>query len=405
MFVAIMGYGTVGSGTADVIIDNCDKISESLGGEKLDIKYILDLRDFPGDRNEGKFTKDFNDILNDETVKVVAEVMGGVEPAFTFTKKLLSSGKSVVTSNKELVATHGAELLKIARENNVNYLFEASVGGGVPIIRPLSQCLAANRIDEIAGIMNGTTNFILTKMYKEDMSMEDALKLAQELGYAEKDPTADICGFDVQRKICILASLCFGTHVYPENVSTQGIKDLSLRDVKYAKANGCDIKLLGQAKRVGDKVCVFVAPAFVGSDCLLTNVDDVFNGIIVRGNMVGEVFFYGAGAGKLPTASAVVADMIDCAKHIDARKYFGWDDADGSNLVSPEGLSVSYYVRGKGSVSEVKKALGKVNFISLPGAPSDEVTFITEERVQAELDEILANISDFTLKSKIRIFK
>lgn len=404
MNVAIMGYGVVGSGTAEVLQTNASTISKRLG-LTLDIKYILDLRDFPGDKNEDKLTKNFDDILNDESVSIVAEVMGGCNPAFEFTKKLLCAGKSVVTSNKELVATHGAELLKTARENGVNYMFEASVGGGVPIIRPIYQCLCANEIEQFAGIINGTTNFILTKMYKEDMSLEDALKLAQKLGYAEKDPTADICGYDVQRKTCILASLCFGKHIYPDSVPTEGIQNLSLRDVKYAKANGCDIKLLGQAKRFGDKICAFVAPAFVKKDSQLTNVEDVFNGIILRGNMVGEVFFYGAGAGKLPTASAVAADIMDCARHTEKRKDFGWEDSDGSTVVSPKEMPVSYYVRGVGSVAEVKKALSQVNFISLPGAPKNEIAFTTQKQTEKKLDEILDSIKDFKLETKVRVFE
>ena len=316
MYIAIMGYGVVGSGVAEVINKNHDSIVRKSTQSELEIKYILDLKDFPGDPNEKLFIKDFNIILNDPEVKVVVETMGGLHPAYEFVSACLKAGKSVVTSNKELVAAKGCELLGYAAEHNVNFLFEASVGGGIPIIRPISQCLAANEINEFAGILNGTTNFILTRMINDGMAFEDALKLAQDNGYAERDPSADILGFDACRKVCILASLCFGKHVYPDQVHTEGITEITLEDVEYAKDWGGVIKLLGRARKSedGKHIYAIVSPAFVDHHSQLASVDDVFNAILVRGDAIGDVVFYGRGAGKLPTASAVVADVIDCAR-------------------------------------------------------------------------------------------
>ena len=329
MKVAVMGYGTVGSGVVEVIEAHSNTIPKKIGGESLEVSHILDLRDFPGDPHEALFTKDFNDILNDPEVKIVAETMGGVNPAFDFTMKLLKAGKSVVTSNKELVAQKGLELLQAAEESGSNYLFEASVGGGIPIIRPLTQCLAANNIEGVAGILNGTTNFILTMMIEKDMSFDEALKIAQEKGYAEKDPTADVEGHDACRKVCILASLAFGKHVYPSQVETEGITNITLEDVSYINSANGVIKLLGQIKYIDDnRIAAFVSPAVVYNGSQLASVKDVFNAILVRGDAVGDVCFYGPGAGKLPTASAVVADIIDCAKHTERKKIFGWGAGD-----------------------------------------------------------------------------
>ena len=289
--VAIMGYGVVGSGVAE-ILQTHKKSLEKKAQEEIGIKYILDLRDFPGDPLADKFTKDFNDILNDGEVSVVVETMGGLSYAYQYVKSLLEHGKSVVTSNKELVAAKGAELLQIAADKNVNFLFEASVGGGIPIIRPISQCLAANEIDQIAGILNGTTNFILTKMIHEQMGFDEALKLAQQLGYAEKDPTADIEGFDSVRKICILASLTFGKHVYPDNIHTEGITKITPEDVEYAASWGGVIKLIGSVKMLEDgRIDIFVSPMFIENESQLAGVSDVFNGIMVRGDATGDVVF------------------------------------------------------------------------------------------------------------------
>ena len=393
MKVAIMGYGTVGSGVAEVIDTHEDVISKRSGGIELEIAKILDLRDFPGDAHEQELTKDFNEILNDPEIKVVAETMGGINPAYDFTMKLLKAGKSVVTSNKELVAQKGLELLETAKESGTNYLFEASVGGGIPIIRPMSQCLAANHIEGIAGILNGTTNFILTKMIEDDMSFEDALKLAQKNGYAEKDPTADIEGHDACRKVCILASLAFGKHVYPSQVETEGISNITLEDVSYIHSANGVIKLLGQIKYIDENnIAAFVSPAVVYNGSQLASVRDVFNAILVRGDAIGDVCFYGRGAGKLPTASAVVADMVDCAKHIDRRKVFGWGPGEEDYVVDYKTqLEMPFYVRAKLSETEVMSMFNDVKFLSRKGQPSDEVAFITDSMTQAKLYEILGD--------------
>lgn len=394
MKVAVMGYGTVGSGVVEVIETHEKTIKKRTAGEPLEVKYILDLRDFPGDSHEALFTKDFNDILNDDEVKVVAETMGGVNPAFDFTLKLLKAGKSVVTSNKELVAQKGLELLQAAEENGVNYLFEASVGGGIPIIRPMSQCLIANNIEGIAGILNGTTNFILTKMIEDGMTFEAALKLAQDNGYAEKDPTADIEGFDACRKVCILASLAFGKHVYPNQVEAEGITNITLEDVSYISSVGGVIKLLGQIKYINDdKIAAFVSPAVVFHGSQLASVNGVFNAILVRGDAVGDVCFYGQGAGKLATASAVVADMVDSAVHVERRINFGWSAGNEDYVVDEKAtIEMPFYVRAKSSESKVKALLNDVKFLTRVGQPSDEVAFITDSMTQNELDEKLKNV-------------
>ena len=322
--IAIMGHGTVGSGVVEVLTRHEATITKR-AKEEIRIKYILDLREFPDSPLADRFTKSFDDIIGDSSIRIVVEVMGGLHPAYDYVKRCLEAGKSVVTSNKELVAAKGAELLRIARDQNVNFLFEASVGGGIPIIRPMSQCLAANDVVEVAGILNGTTNFILTKMINEQMPFEDALALAQKLGYAERNPAADIEGQDACRKICILASLAYGKHVYPDQIHTEGITNISLADVQYADAWGGVVKLIGEANLLlSGKLHSIVCPMFIPRDSQLANVDDVFNGIMVRGDATGDVVFYGKGAGKLPTASAVVADVIDCVKHLKARKYLFW---------------------------------------------------------------------------------
>lgn len=342
---AIMGHGVVGSGVAEIMINHADR-TQKAAHTPLNVKYILDLRDFEGLPYSDRFIKEFGIILNDPEVKIVAEVMGGINPAYDFVKKCLEAGKSVVTSNKELVAAKGAELLKIAAENNVNFLFEASVGGGIPIIRPMSQCLAANEITEIRGILNGTTNYILNKMIVDNMNFDDALTLAQKKGYAEKDPAADIEGHDACRKICILASLAFGKHVYPEWVETEGISDISLDDVEAADSFGCVIKLIGSAKRLKNgKITAAVRPTLVSRECILSGVNGVFNAITVTGDETGDVMFYGKGAGKNATASAVVADIIDCAKHLDTRKYVFWDEGERSFVESHSDEEERFFVR------------------------------------------------------------
>lgn len=385
--VAIMGHGVVGSGVAEILTTHKQKLFASLG-EEIYIKHILDLREFPDSPLADRFTKDFNDIINDREVRVVVEVMGGLKPAYDFVKQCLKAGKSVVTSNKELVAAHGAELLAIAKEENVNFLFEASVGGGIPIIRPMSQCLVANIVYEIAGILNGTTNFILTKMIEDGMQFEDALKLAQDLGFAERNPAADIEGHDACRKICILASLAFGKHVYPDSVHTEGITKITLEDVKYAEALNCVIKLIGKVKRLDNgKIDILVAPMFVPNMSQLANIDNEFNGIMVRGDCTGDVVFYGKGAGKLPTASAVVADVVDCCKHLKTRKYLYWADGNGSNIIPFENSQTSVYIRVKGenALKNAEKIFGAISVIQRDGAPENETAFVTTEMPYGEI--------------------
>lgn len=345
--VAILGFGTVGSGVAEVIHKNGSHISEKVANQ-VNLKYILDIRTFPDSIFADKFVNDFSVIEQDPEVDVVVETIGGATIALDYTRRALSAGKSVVTSNKELVATHGYELLQLAQEHNVSYLFEASVGGGIPIIRPISQCLGANELTEIAGILNGTTNYILTRMIRAGLSFEAALKEAQENGYAERDPSADIEGADACRKICILASLAFGRHIYPEQVPTQGITQITLSDVAFARSGDMKIKLLGRAiRRADDKVCAYVAPHLVPDESPLANVEDVFNAISVKGDAIGDVMFYGRGAGKLPTASAVVADVMDAAKHMKTRKYISWDKGGEDVVYSIDEVKNRWYVRVK----------------------------------------------------------
>lgn len=392
--VAIMGHGVVGSGVAEILTTHKKKLFAGLG-EEIYIKKILDLREFPNSPLADRFTKDFNDILNDREIRVVAEVMGGVNPAYDFVKKCLKSGKSVVTSNKELVAAKGAELLEIAKENNVNFLFEASVGGGIPIIRPMSQCLVANNVDEVAGILNGTTNFILTKMIADGMQFDDALKLAQDLGFAERNPAADIEGHDACRKICILASLAYGKHVYPDAVHTEGITKITLEDVKYAEAFGCVIKLIGKVKKLEDgKIDILVAPMLVPNESQLANIDYEFNGIMVRGDCTGDVVFYGKGAGKLPTASAVVADIVDCCKHLKTRKYLYWTDGDGKNILPAEQSVSAMYVRANGTdvISKAENIFGSVSIIER--ADADDTAFVTSEITYGEFNEKIASLAN-----------
>lgn len=408
--IAIMGHGVVGSGVAEVLIKNADLI-ESRAKNGVNIKYILDLREFPGLSYSDKFTKDFNVILNDPDVKVVAEVMGGLHPAYEFTKSLLEAGKSVVTSNKELVAEKGSELLKIAEEKNVNYLFEASVGGGIPVLRPIVQCLTANDMFEVQGILNGTTNYIMTQMIAKGVTFQEALADAQRLGYAEKDPTADIEGHDACRKICILAALAFGKHVNPNAIYTEGITKITSADTAYADYAGAVIKLIGRAKRDEDGKCfVTVYPAMVSRKHVLANVDDVFNAVLVRGDAVGDVMFYGRGAGKLPTASAVVADIVDCVKHLEARKYLSWEHVEDDFLSDHKEDTVKLYVRIKADECrecvklEAEKQFGEILVLGRNGEPQDEIAFITPYATEKTLLSQLEKLPG-TIISTLRIFE
>ena len=394
--VAIMGHGVVGSGTAEILINHRDRISDKVK-EDINVKYILDLRDFDNLSYSGKFIKDFKTILNDDEVKIVAEVMGGLNPAYDFVKSCLEAGKSVVTSNKELVAAKGAELIKIAQNKGVNFLFEASVGGGIPILRPLVQCLSANEITEVAGILNGTTNYILNKMIVDNMDFSSALALAQEKGYAEKNPAADIEGHDACRKICILAALAFGKHVYPEQVQTDGITDITLDDVEAADTFGCVIKLIGRTRKLENgKISINVRPTLLSREHMLANVNGVFNAVMVTGDQTGEVMFYGKGAGKEATASAVVADIIDCAKHLKARKYLYWEDSQEGFVDNELDEYGKLFVRitsdNFDSLDEKFHTVFGTNDSYIKNQFRNEIIFITEADYESK---IMAKLSAF----------
>ena len=383
--VAVLGYGTIGSGVVEVLQTNTEVIAQR-AGEEIAVKYILDLRDFPGDPNADKIVHDYDIIDKDEDVQVVVECMGGVEPAYTFVKRALLNGRSVATSNKELVAKHGAELIAIAHEKNINFLFEASVGGSIPIIRPLVQCLTADVIEEVSGILNGTTNYMLTRMKEEGISFEEALKEAQEKGYAELHPEADVEGYDACRKIAILSSLAFGQQVDFEDIYTEGITSITTEDIRYATAMNKSIKLLGNSWRVDGKIYAMVCPMLLDNEHPLSGVNDVFNAIFVRGNMVDETMFYGKGAGKLPTASAVAADVVDCVKHTGKNIKILWN---------PEKLTLSdlgdferqYFVRmpADAEAKAITAAFGAVEMVSVEGI--NEKAFITGVMKESAFNE------------------
>jgi len=388
--IAIFGYGTIGSGVVEVLGTNGESIKKR-AGDRINIKYILDLREFPGDPIMEKLVHDVNIILEDPEIKIVVEVMGGVEPAYTFVKKALLKGKSVVTSNKELVAKHGAELLDLAKERNLNFLFEASVGGGIPIIRPLNQSLTADEIVEITGILNGTTNYILSKMSEEGLDFDTALKDAQNMGYAERNPAADIEGHDSCRKIAILSSLAFGMQVDFEDIYTEGITHITATDIKYAKAIGARIKLFASSIRENDeKVYAMVAPVMIKANHPLYSVNDVFNGIFVRGNVIGDVMFYGSGAGKLPTASAVVADIVDAAKHLGKNIWTIWSSKK-LELTDINQVEHKFFIRIAGNVNDqkekIKDLFGEVEVVTVEDINSEEYAFITPLMTEQELKE------------------
>ena len=376
--IAVMGYGTVGSGVVEVINTNGARINQRIG-EELCIKYVLDLRDFPGDPIQEKIVHDFDIIVNDPEIQIVVEVMGGIEPAYTFVKKCLLAGKSVATSNKALVAKHGAELLSIARERDINFLFEASVGGGIPIIRPLNSSMTADEIEEITGILNGTTNYMMTKMFYEGSDYDDVLREAQEKGYAERNPEADVEGYDACRKIAILSSLISGQQVDFEDIYTEGITHITKEDMMYAKAMGMTIKLLATSKRQGDLLQAMVAPYLLRKEHPLYSVNDVFNAIFVHGNVLGDAMFYGSGAGKLPTASAVVADVVDEAKHLHRNIMTMWK-SDKLELLPFEDTSKRFFVRISGEPealkAHVESKFGPVEIVRADGLEG-EFGFLT----------------------------
>ena len=392
MKIAIMGYGTIGSGVAAVVERNAASIAKRVG-EPIEVKYVLDLREFPGDPIQEKVVHDIDVIVNDPEVAIVVETMGGVEPACTFVKKALAAGKSVTTSNKALVAKKGIELLDLAKENHVSFLFEASVGGGIPIIRPLNQCLTADEILEITGILNGTTNYMLTKMDREGVTFDEVLKEAQDKGYAEKDPTADIEGFDACRKIAILSSLAYGSQVDFEDIYTEGITKITDTDFKYARKMGTSIKLFGTSKRAGEEFYAMVAPVMINSDHPLYAVNDVFNGIMVEGNMVDKLMFYGRGAGSLPTASAVVADVVEMAKNPHTTLVTSWSTkklplADKGTWVRKFFVRVAENTEEK--KAQVEAAFGPVSYIELEGL--NEFAFVTPEMAEAEYEKKAASV-------------
>ncbi len=379
--IAVLGYGTVGSGVVEVIKTNQDSINHH-AGKDINVKYVLDLREFPGDPVQEILVHDYNVIVNDPEVQIVVEVMGGVNPAYTFVKQALEAGKSVATSNKELVAKHGAELLAIAKEKNVNFFYEASVGGGIPIIRPLMNCLTAEKIDEVTGILNGTTNYILSKMYFEGLDFAAVLKEAQELGYAERNPEADVEGYDAGRKIAILSSMVCEKQVDFEDVATEGITKISTEDIVYAKKMGRAVKLLARSKQQDGKMFAMVAPFMLGSDHPLYSVNGVFNAIFVHGNMLGDAMFYGSGAGKLPTASAVVADIVEAAKQLGNHVEIHWSQekeqlgniADAVNTffvrISAEELDKAKELFGEVEVIDAQIA-GEIGFVTAPVKEAD----------------------------------
>lgn len=396
--IAILGYGTIGSGVVEVLNTNRESIAKRAGDE-IEVKYILDLRDFPGDPMADKVVHDYDIIANDEEVQVVVEAMGGVEPAYTFVKRALMAGKNVATSNKALVAKHGAELLAIAKEKDINFLFEASVGGGIPIIRPLNSSLTADEIEEITGILNGTTNYMLSKMTFEGLEFDDVLKDAQSRGYAEADPTADIEGYDACRKIAILTSLVCGQQVDFEEIYTEGITKITATDIKYAKAMGRIIKLLATSKKVGNSYYAMVAPFMLSQQHPLYSVNDVFNAIFVHGNVLGDAMFYGSGAGKLPTASAVVADIVDIAKHLHRNIMISWSSKK-LELVDCKKASSRFFVRATDSEEEVTAIFGNVEFVKVPEI-TDEVGFVTDVLTEEEFEEKSAKLKN--MRQRIRV--
>lgn len=384
VYVAVMGYGTIGSGVVEVLEKNCTEVTKG-AGEEIAVKYVLDLREFPDSPIADKLIHDFNILLNDPEVSVVVEAMGGVNPAYPFAKACLEAGKHVVTPNKALVAAHGTELMQIAKEHQVSFLFEASVGGGIPIIRPMYRCLKGEKIEAITGILNGTTNYILTKMDKEGSSFDAALKEAQELGYAERNPEADVEGHDTCRKIAILTAMATGKEVNYEDIYTEGITKITDMDFRYAEKMGTSIKLFGASQISDEAVHAWVAPMMIGKEHPLYAVSDVFNGILIKGNMLGNAMFYGSGAGKLPTASAVVADIMEAAAHKDSHIEMGWSSE--KLAVADMGTSEhQYFVRIAGTAAEneenVRTVFGDVSVVELDG--TDEFAVLTGMMKEAE---------------------
>ena len=399
--VAVLGYGTVGSGVVDVINTNHESINKR-AGQEINVKYVLDLRDFPGDPVEKILVHDYEQIVNDPEVDIVVEVMGGVEPAYTFVKKALLAGKNVCTSNKALVADKGRELMDIAREKNINFLFEASCGGGIPIIRVINSSLTGDEIDEVTGILNGTTNYMLYKMSTEGCEFDTVLKEAQQKGYAEADPTADVEGYDACRKIAILSSLAYSEYFDYKDIYTEGITKITPEDMEYAAKLGRTIKLLGTSRRNADGTCyAMVAPFLIGRDSPLYSVNDVFNAVFVHGNMLGDAMFYGRGAGKLPTASAVVGDIVDAAKHLHTNIFTNWNSTP-AKLRPLDQVSGRFFVRvKKEAAEEAKEVFENAEMICLDQLP-EECAFITTDMTQGEFCAKAEKLGDKVL-AKIRV--
>lgn len=399
--VAVLGYGTVGSGVVEVINTNHESINKR-AGQEINVKYVLDLRDFPGDPVEKILVHDYEQIVNDPEVDIVVEVMGGVEPAYTFVKKALLAGKNVCTSNKALVADKGRELMDIAREKSINFLFEASCDGGIPIIRVINSSLTGDEIDEVTGILNGTTNYMLYKMSTEGCEFDTVLKEAQQKGYAEADPTADVEGYDACRKIAILSSLAYSEYFDYKDIYTEGITKITPEDMEYAAKLGRTIKLLGTSRRNADGTCyAMVAPFLIGRDSPLYSVNDVFNAVFVHGNMLGDAMFYGSGAGKLPTASAVVGDIVDAAKHLHTNIFTNWNSTP-AKLRPLDQVSGRFFVRVKKEVAEeAKEVFENAEMICLDQLP-EECAFITTDMTQGEFCAKAEKLGDKVL-AKIRV--
>lgn len=398
MNVAVLGYGTVGSGVVEVIRTNQEIVNRKAGHE-INLKYVLDLRDFPGDPVEEILVHDYNIILQDESVDIVVEVMGGLKPAYDFTKNALLAGKSVCTSNKELVAAHGAELIRIAKEHHCNYFFEASVGGGIPIIRPLNDCLVADEILEISGILNGTTNYILTNMEQNGSAFDDVLRKAQELGYAERNPEADVEGYDACRKVAILSSLACGKQVNFEDIYTEGITKITDRDFAYARRLNTTIKLIGTSRKAGDRFVAMVTPRMLPKTHPLAGVNGVMNAIFVKGNCVGDTMFYGAGAGSLPTASAVVSDVVTAAKVWGSPSTICWEE-EKADLLPVDDVTGAFFVRvgANNTKDAVSAAFGEVKEVE--AGFTDEYAFVTPDMTEKAFKSALASLSD--VRSTIR---
>ena len=394
--IAILGFGTVGSGVYEVLCRNAAGVSRR-AGEPVEVKYILDPKDFSAHPAENLFIKNFDTILEDPEIRVVVETIGGTRFAYPYVKACLESGRSVCTSNKELVAKHGPELLQIAREHNCNYLFEASVGGGIPIIRPLNYSLTAEKIEAVNGILNGTTNYILSKMASDGSDFADVLKEAQRLGYAERNPEADVAGYDACRKIAILSSLAYGKEVNYEEVYTEGITKITADDFKYAKVLNRSMKLLASSRKVGNSYSCMVAPFMLSAEHPLCGVNGVFNGIFVHGNVLGDAMFYGSGAGKLPTASAVVADIVDMTKHKNTNIYIDWSP-EKLTLVDYKDSVNSFFVRTSSGKETIENAFGSVEYAD--AGIAGEIGFTTKDMTEAEFEKAAAQIE---VRNRIRL--